>query len=109
MQLLKKILFILLLASLGFLFAHSEMNFLSHFDSDNHCHQAHDYCELIKDAKVERTNLTQENTIIVYASILDRSQLNYLNISDIFLKEEYCVKKKLINNPTYLTNQIFLI
>lgn len=108
MHLLKKIISVFLLLGFTFYFAHSEMNLFPHHDSENHCHHAHDYCELIKDAKVEKTVSLQKIIIIPQVDLCKLDCFNYIAIESALLGEKLTTNK-FSDDPIYLKNQIFLI
>ena len=58
----KKILSFLFLISFGLSFAHSELNFLAEVEQGNP-HNHHDYCEILKEARIENPDYFQQKII----------------------------------------------
>ena len=108
MHLFKKIISILLLLGFAFYFVNSEMNLFPHYDSENHCHHAHDYCELVKTAKVEKTVSLQKLIIISQIDLCKLDCFNYVTAKSTLLYNELTANT-FPDDPIYLKNQIFLI
>ncbi len=105
-----KIFTIILFVSFAFTFFHSELNFLAHFDSDQHQHELHDYCKIVKTAKVEKVSVRLLKGLVNYSSPLNYNDFQIsTDYENFFRTEEFPFYKKFQNIPHYLANQIFLI
>ncbi|MBU2444333.1 MAG: hypothetical protein KJ666_02000 [Bacteroidetes bacterium] len=96
----------IILIGFAFLFAHSELGFFEH---NKEVHDTHDYCNLVKSAKVEKTT-----TITVRLN----DNFDYLIVcNDCFLctKEFLLQEKNLVyyklkqETPTFILNRTLLI
>lgn len=106
----KKIFSIILFISFGFTFFHSELNFLAHIDSDQHQHELHDYCKIVKTAKVEKVSSRLLKGLVNYSSPINYTDISLDNKSENFLiVQEFSINKKFLNISHYLANQILLI
>lgn len=86
------------------------MNLFSHEDSENHTHHIHDYCEVVKEAKVEKTNSVQKKVILPFKQIRNIDLCSTCVKSEILLSsKEFDTSQKYKNSPAYLANKIFLI
>lgn len=110
MQKNRKIITILLLLGFGFFFTHSEMNFLAHVDCDLHQHHLHDYCQLVKGAKVERSSNDSAKYLLERAVLYIDDCCNDCDMNKVmFRSKNHRIKKKLLDTPLYITNNILLI
>lgn len=105
----KKILSILLLLGFGFIFIHSEANFLLHEDEDARQHQLHDYCQIIKEAKIEKSNRNEfrfiSNSTIIESDCCEQCSAN----KTIIHSDLHRINKKFLDTPIYLSNKAILI
>jgi len=105
----KKILSMLLLLGFGFIFIHSEANFLSHDEEDAQQHHLHDYCQIVKEAKIEKSNRNEvrfiSNFTIIDSDCCEQCSANKKIIHTGLLR----INKKFLDTPIYLSNKAFLI
>lgn len=109
MQKSKEILSIIFLLSFGFFFAHSELNFLSE-DVEGHHQNSHDYCEIVKEARIEKTNNLQKDItsrVILYNN--NDCCTECKQIEDILQNTEFTSTKIYYNTQTFLINKTLLI
>ena len=62
-----KILSFLILFALGFLFLHSELDL---FSPEHHIHNAHDFCDIVDNAKTENLNIAKLKISIINIPIV---------------------------------------
>ena len=105
----KRILSILLLLGFGFIFVHSEVNFLLHHEEDAQQHHLHDYCQIVKEAKIEKSNRTEirflSNFTIIESDFCDHCSAN----KNIIQSDLHRINKKFLDTPIYLSNKTLLI
>jgi hypothetical protein len=106
---IKKIISILLFGGFGFIFIHSEANFLLHEEEDAQQHQLHDYCQIVKGAKIEKSNRTEirflSSFTIIRSDWFDHCSPN----KNIIQSDLFRITKKFLDSPIYLSNKTFLI
>lgn len=105
----KKILSIVLLFAFGFIFVHSEANFLLHEDEDAQQHHLHDYCQIVKEAKIEKSNRNEirfiSNSTIIESDCCEHCSAN----KNIFQSGLHQINQRFLDTPIYLSNKAFLI
>ncbi|GEM_PF-2581790 len=113
MQKLKKILSLLLLISFALFFAHSELSLFSETNDSDLCrdkHKGHDYCEIVKDARIVKTDNFQKK--IISQDILfnyDDCCTKCKKIENNLQNTDFSSAKKFFNVDTFLLNKSLLI
>ena len=109
MQKSKKIFSLFILISFGLFFAHSELNFLSEAAQGYH-HNHHDYCKIVKEARIEKTvNLQKKIISQDILSHYDDCCTECKKIEDILQNTDFSSAKKFFNVHTFLLNKTLLI
>ncbi|OGU65745.1 MAG: hypothetical protein A2499_18485 [Stygiobacter sp. RIFOXYC12_FULL_38_8] len=109
MQKSKKILSFSFLITFGLFFVHSELNFLSEV-TQGYPHNHHDYCEVVKEARIENPDYFQQK--IIPKEILfnnDDCCIECKKIEDILHNDDFSSTKKFYNTYTFLINKTLLI
>ena len=108
MQKSKKILFFLFLISFGLSFAHSELNFLSEVTQGG-THNHHDYCEIVKGARIEKPN-TQNKISPPIVQLIHNDCCDECKAIEVGLQNaQFTSTKKIFNTSTFLVNRTLLI
>lgn len=102
----KKLLSYIILFGFAFLFAHSELGF---FEYNKEVDDAHDYCNLVESARVEKTNTitVRLNDIVGYLTVCNDC---FVCTKEFQLQEKNLVYYKLKQGtPTFIINRTLLI
>ncbi len=108
MQKSKKILSFLFLISFGLSFAHSEMNFLSEAEQ-GHTHNHHDYCKVVKEARIEKSNIQNKIDSPIVLFIHNDCCDECKELKDILQNTQLTSTKKFFNTSTFIVNRTLLI
>lgn len=92
----------------GLFFAHSELNFLSEVPQGN-SHNHHDYCEIVKEARIEKSNIQNKIDPPIVMFIHNDCCDECKEITDILQNAQFTSTKKIFNTSTFLVNRTLLI
>lgn len=104
----QKILSLFVLLAIGLFFAHSEMNFLSEVAQGDH-HNHHDYCEVVKEARIEKPGTQNKIESPVALFVHDDCCDVCKGIQDALQNTQVTSTKKFFNTSTFLVNRTLLI
>lgn len=113
MQKSKKILSFSFLIIFGLFFAHSELSLFAETSNSDYCgekHKGHDYCEIVKGARIEKPDNFQQK--IILKEILfnnDDCCIECKKIEDILHNDDFSSTRKFYNTYTFLINKTLLI
>ena len=112
MQKSKKILSFSFLIIFGLFFAHSELSLFAETSNLDYCgekHKGHDYCEIIKGARIEKPNIQNKITPPIIQFIHNDCCDGCKDIKDYLQNALFTSTKKLFSPPTFLINRTLLI
>ncbi len=108
----KKILSFLFLISFALFFAHSELSLFAETNNDSYCgakHKGHDYCEIVKGARIEKQNTQIRISPPIVQFIHNDCCDECKAIEDVLQNAQFTSTKKFFNTPTFLVNKTLLI
>lgn len=109
MQKSKKILSLFVFFSISLFFAHSEMNFLSEAPQQGCHHNHHDYCEIVKEVRIEKSNIQNKILLPVILFLHNDCCEVCKEIKDISQNTQFTSVKKFSNSHTFIINRTLLI
>ncbi|MEW6196421.1 MAG: hypothetical protein AB1521_14825 [Bacteroidota bacterium] len=89
-------------------FAHSEMNFLSETAQGYH-HNHHDYCEIVKEARIEKSNIQNKISPPVILFVHNDCCEECKEIKDVSQNTQFTSAKKFSNTHAFIINRTLLI
>lgn len=101
-----KLVSLTLVGAIIFTFLHSEFGFL---DSEGDNHSTHDYCEIVKGARIEKPNTQNKISPPIIKFVKNICSDEYKTTEDGLQNEQFTSTKKILYISTFLINRTILI